>query len=67
MTRQMVGSLEKHITVRESLWGRWLPALFYALNIALWCLTAIVFEAWDLLYLALLTLPVLALYIWRTR
>jgi hypothetical protein len=29
-------------------------------------LTGIVFQAWDLLYLGILTIPALVLYLWRT-
>ncbi len=63
----MTDSIEKHTAARESLWGRWLPAFFYTLNVILWVLTGAIFEAWDLLYLALLTIPALAFYVWRTR
>jgi hypothetical protein len=59
--------MEKHIAIRGSFLGRWAPAAFYALNVALWLLTGIVFEAWDLLYLVFVTLPALALYVRQTR
>lgn len=59
--------MEKHVAARSSFPGRWVPAVFYALNVALWFLAGIVFEAWDLLYLVFVTVPALALYVWRTR
>ena len=65
--RKLKDATEKHIAVRESLWGRWVPAILYALNVALWFLTGVVFEAWGLLYLVILTLPALALYVRQTR
>lgn len=55
-----------HIAKRESPWGRGAPAVFYGLNFGLWLATGIVFGALDLLHLALLPLPILAVYIWRT-
>jgi ABC-type transport system involved in cytochrome bd biosynthesis fused ATPase/permease subunit len=64
---QMMNAVEKHIAIRGSFLGRWAPAGFYALNVALWFLTGIVFEAWDLLYLVFVTLPALALYVRQTR
>lgn len=64
---KLIATTEKHIARRESLWGRWVPVVFYGLNVALWFLTGIVFEARDLLYLTVLALPALALYVWRTR
>lgn len=63
----MTDTARKHVTVRESTLGRWLPVFFYALNVILWALTGIFYELWDLLYLVILTVPALALYIWRTR
>lgn len=65
--RRNIMSMEKHVAARSSFPGRWVPAVFYALNVALWFLAGIVFEAWDLLYLVFVTLPALALYVWRTR
>jgi hypothetical protein len=59
--------MDKHIVVRGSFLGRWVPAIFYSLNVVLWFSTAILFEAWDLLYLVSLTLPALALYVKQTR
>lgn len=55
-----------HLAKREMPWGRWAPAVFFALNYVLWLATGIVFGATDLLHLALLPLPILILYIWRT-
>lgn len=54
---------DQHISRRESVWGRWLPVVFYALNVMLWIVTGIVFEAGGLLSLTLLTLPALVLYL----
>ena len=58
---------DPHVNRRETALGRGIPAAFYLLNVALWLITALAFEAWDLLHLALLPLPWLALYVWRTR
>lgn len=55
-----------HQAKRETSLGRRAPAVFYALNFLLWLATGIVFDAVDLLHLALLPLPLLILYIWRT-
>jgi len=63
----MMDAMEKHIVVRGRFLGRWAPAIFYALIVALWLLTGIAFEAWDVLYLVLVTLPALALYVRQTR
>jgi len=59
----LIKTIEKHISKRESVWGRWLPVIFYALNVTLWVLTGIIYEAGNLLYLTILTLPALVLYI----
>lgn len=56
----------EHIARRESPLGRWLPVVFYSTNVTLWMLTSVMFQAWDLLYLGILTIPALALYLWRT-
>jgi hypothetical protein len=53
-----------HIARRETALGRRLPAILYAANIAGWVATIGVSQ---LLLLSLLTLPALALYLWRTR
>jgi hypothetical protein len=58
--------LEDHVSKRETSLGRWLPITFYAVNLALWIATGIRAEAWDLLWLAVLALPVLGLYLWQT-
>lgn len=52
---------------RDSALRRWVPMGFYGINVALWFATGIAAEAWDLLYLVLLPLSVVAVYIWRTR
>jgi hypothetical protein len=59
--------LEEHISKRETPSGRWWPVAFYGLNVVLWIVTGVVFGAWDLLWLAILPLPALALYLYRTR
>lgn len=56
-----------HVAKRASFAGRWAPAAFYLLNVLLWFLTGVVFEAWDLLRLVVLTIPAIALYVWQTR
>lgn len=56
-----------HVAKRERFAGRWAPAAFYVLNVSLWFLTGAVFGAWDLLWLAVWTVPALALYVWQTR
>jgi hypothetical protein len=61
------GAPDPHVERRESALGRGIPAAFYLLNIALWLITALAFGVWDLLHLALLTLPWLALYVRQTR
>ena len=58
---------EQHVARRESALGRWLPAALYSMNVSLWVLTCILFQAWDLLHLAILAIPALVLYLWRTR
>jgi hypothetical protein len=57
---------EDHVSKRETPLGRWFPVTFYAVNFALWIATGIRVEAWDLLWLAVLALPVLGLYLWTT-
>jgi hypothetical protein len=56
-----------HISRRETALGRWLPVALYAVNVTLWLITGIVAGAWDRLWLALLPLPALGLYLWRTE
>ena len=56
-----------HVARRSQPAGRWAPAAFYFLNVALWFATGVVFGARDLLWLVFLTFPALALYLWRTR
>jgi hypothetical protein len=41
--------------------------IFYAVNWLLWLITGIWTGAWELLWLAVLPLPALGLYLWRTR
>lgn len=59
--------MQDHQAARETLAGRWIPATFYALNVVVWLSIGVVAEAWDLLYLGVVTLPALVLYLWRTR
>jgi uncharacterized membrane protein len=63
----MNGNLAEHVAKRERVPGRWAPLAFYVLNAMLWFLTGIISEAWDLLWLVVLTIPAIALYLWRTR
>lgn len=56
-----------HIAKRNTALGRGLPAIFYAANIAGWVATAVANSVPQYLLLSLLTLPALALYLWRTR
>jgi hypothetical protein len=58
---------EDHVSKRETPLGRWLPVILYAVNLALWIAIGIGVEAWDLLWLTVLALPVLGLYLWTTR
>jgi hypothetical protein len=57
----------EHVRKRETPPGRWWPAAFYGVIFILWMVTGIVAGVWDLLWLAILPLPALALYLWRTR
>jgi hypothetical protein len=52
---------------RERLIGRWTPVLLYGLIVAGWLVQGLQAEAHDRLWLAILTLPAPALYVWRTR
>lgn len=63
----MRSAREAHVAKRERPAGRWAPAAFYLLNVVLWFMTGVVFAAWDLLWLVVLTVPALMLYVWRTR
>ncbi len=63
----MSEDLERHVVKRESYLGRWAPVAFYVLNAILWFVTGVVFEAWDLLWLVVLTIPAIALYVRQTR
>jgi hypothetical protein len=58
---------EDHVSKRETPLGRWFPVILYTVNLALWIATGIRVEAWDLLWLTVLALPVLGLYLWTTR
>ena len=58
---------EDHISKRETLPGRWWPVAFYGVNFVLWLITALAVGAWDLLWLAILPLPALGLYLYRTN
>ena len=57
---------DEHVARRERFAGRWGSAAFYVLNVLLWFLTGVAFEAWDVLWLVVLTVPAIALYVWRT-
>jgi hypothetical protein len=56
-----------HVTKRESARGRWLPIVFYLINISLWIVAGLSAAAWGRLWLVLLTLPALTVYLIRTR
>jgi len=56
-----------HVYRRQTPLGRWLPAAFYTLNLAMWMAAALMAGAWRLLYLALLPLAALAAYMLRTQ
>lgn len=56
-----------HIAKRETVLGRFLPAILYAANVAGWVAAAVVIGIPQLLLLSLLTLPALVLYLVRTR
>ncbi len=56
-----------HIAKRESRLGRWLPILFYSVNVILWFITGVIAKAYVLLWLAILPLPAVVLYLLRTR
>ena len=58
---------EAHIDKRATPLGRWAPVMFYTMNWVLWLITGLWAGAWELLWLAVLPLPVLGLYLWRTR
>jgi hypothetical protein len=56
-----------HATKRETPLGRWAPVMFYGVHWVLWRITGLWTGAWELLWLAVLPLPALGLYLWRTR
>ncbi len=56
-----------HVMRRDGGWGRWFPFWLFALNIASWILTALLFHQEQFLVLVLLPLIPLALYLVRTR
>jgi len=58
---------EDHVYLQQTTMGRWLPAVFYSVNLGIWMLTAIVAGAWDLIFLAILPMPALAVYVVRTQ
>ena len=58
---------EDHVYRRQTPMGRWLPAVFYSVNLSIWMLTAIVTGAWDLIFLAILPMPALAVYVVHTQ
>jgi hypothetical protein len=57
----------EHVHKRETFIGRWMPVAFYAVNVILWLDTGIRAGVWELLWLAVVTLPAVGLYLWRTR
>ena len=56
-----------HIKKRETMAGRWLPAVFYSLIFVSWMATGIAIKAWDLLWLSVFPVPALVIYILRMR
>jgi hypothetical protein len=58
---------EDHVYRRQTPMVRWLPAVFYSVNLIIWMLTAIVTGAWDLLFLTILPMPALVVYVIRTQ
>ena len=56
-----------HVQKRELPRGRWLPVVFYLVNVALWLLAGVSAAAWDRLWLVVLVVPALALYLFRTH
>ena len=58
---------EDHVYRRQTPMGRWLPAVFYSVNLSIWMLSAIVAGAWDLIFLAILPMPALVVYVVRTQ
>lgn len=57
----------EHVRKRNTAFGRWMPAILYAVNIAGALATAVVVGAGDLLLLVVFPLPAFFLYVWRTR
>lgn len=56
----------EHVLKRDTVFGRWMPAILYSVNIGVALATAVAVEAVDLLYLAVFPLPAVILYVWRT-
>ncbi len=56
-----------HIRKRETPFGQWLPLILYSINFAAWLITGILFDARELLWLAVLPLPALVIYWGRTH
>ena len=63
----MIDKRDDHASKRERRLGRWLPVCFYSVNYLLWIIIALEVRAWGLLWLAVFPLPILALYLVRTR
>ena len=55
-----------HVLRRQTPFGRWMPPILYSVNVVAAMAAAIAVGAADLLYLALLPLPALIAYVWRT-
>ena len=56
----------EHVRKRNTAFGRWMPAILYAVNVGGAMGTAITVGATDLLYLAVFPLPAVIFYLWRT-
>lgn len=52
---------------RSSRLGRWGPAVFYLAIVLSWWVNGLIAGATDFLWLALWSLPAIALYLWRVR
>ena len=53
--------------MRETAVGRWTPVVLCVVNVAGAVATAVAVDATELLHLAVLPLPAVVLYLWRTR
>jgi hypothetical protein len=54
-----------HIDKRNSARGKWLPVVFYLVNLAFWVIGIMQMHVWHLLWLVVFPILPLALYLWR--